>query len=488
MTLESTSGVCTTADGIQCATLPARRSTAALRALWRAVLPSVVGLALVSAVFWLIYPHWIYPVHAYTDVTVDYRYANAMVVGKHLYQTFHPEYPPLAVWLVTPPVFRIHDAVPRPRFRYPDRYSAKVAQHHLAVARRYHHQLFVVYETRFALEMYILAMITSIAVAVTARRAWRSRSRALLATVTFAVFLAALGPIVENRFDIAVALIAAIALLCMVRRWYVSSALLLGLGFALKLTPAVLLPLVLLLVGWHRKLLWAVLAFVVGAAGPFVPYLIATPGGVAQVFLYHARRPLEIESVTAVPVMIGHWLLQKPLTVGLSFGSWFISGPGTGAALTMSTPLVLMSVAVTSALLYRRRAALRAMPQKLPLATLALYLSFLCFDKVLSPQYILWLAPAAALLILDDLYFGLLMLAIAAFTQWEFPVLFAVIRRLHTDGLTVLVTRDLLLIVALGLALHRIWRLPVPGEDGLPAGAAGAAEEWTAAHQRRASA
>ncbi len=45
------------------------------------------------------------------------------------------------------------------------------------------------------------------------------------------------------------------------RRWLTAAAFVLGIGFALKLTPLALLPLVLLLAGRPRRWAWPLLAF-----------------------------------------------------------------------------------------------------------------------------------------------------------------------------------------------------------------------------------
>ena len=57
--------------------------------------------------------------------------------------------------------------------------------------------------------------------------------------------VAAVGAIVENRFDIAVALAITLAVLFLARKQVVLAAAVIGFGFALKLTPAVFLPLAL---------------------------------------------------------------------------------------------------------------------------------------------------------------------------------------------------------------------------------------------------
>ena len=66
----------------------------------------------------------------------------------------------------------------------------------------------------------------------------------LIAAAAFAACVLATGAIIGNRYDAAVALVLAVFLLLLAYELWTPAALVLGGGFALKLTPAILLPLV----------------------------------------------------------------------------------------------------------------------------------------------------------------------------------------------------------------------------------------------------
>ncbi len=88
------------------------------------------------------------------------------------------------------------------------------------------------------------------------------------------------------------------------------------------------------------------------------------------------------------------------------------------------------------------------------------------FGKVLSPQYLIWLLPLAALVLLDDLVVGLLALATVVLTQVEFPGMYWSLVYLGRPAIAVLVARNVLLMATFAATLVRLWRLP-PSPTGL---------------------
>ena len=136
---------------------------------------------------------------------------------------------------------------------------------------------------------------------------------------------------------------------------------------------------------------------------------------------------------------------------------------------SLATPLTILALGVVVALLWRGRTTLRNQPRTLALGVLALYLAFLCGDRVLSPQYLIWLIPAAVLVALDDPPLGLAVLVTTTLTQLEFPTLWTGIIVLRPVDLLCLCARNLCLAATFGLARRRLWRLP--GRAAKPAAA-----------------
>lgn len=403
----------------------------------------VLGLLLVTLVVALLFPHLWYAVHAMSDVWSDLRDATAVRVGEVPYRDFMFVYPPLALPLLLAPG------------------HTGDATTHLAAYQRW-----------FSVEMYVLTVASMAVVVLSAWLLWPGRqARARQAAVSFAAFVAATGALIENRFDVAVALVVALVLLALLRRWYIVAGLLVGAGFALKLAPLALLPLVLVLaldVG-RREAMRVVVAAALTAALPYLPFLAVSPGGVASSFGYHAARPVQIESVPAMPLLLWHAIAGSRISIDYTYGSHNVFGPGATMAAGVAEPLTLIAFGFTCWLLWRARAALRAapaaLPAALPTAALALLVAVTAFAKVLSPQYLIWLLPLGALLLLADWPLGSLALAATLLTQVEFPSLYTSLIHLETAGIVVTVVRDVLLLATFGLALGRLWRL---GSEGSP--------------------
>jgi hypothetical protein len=274
--------------------------------------------------------------------------------------------------------------------------------------------------------------------------------------------------VLVNRYDAAVALAVAAALALLAAGRPAAAAACLGAGFALKLAPAVLLPLPLLLAGDRRRAARAALAFAAAAALPFLAaLLVAGPERLAAPFAYHLARPLQLESVLATPALAGHLLLGTPLAVASAFGSQTLASGAGDLLARASGPLALLAAGAALALAWRRRDALRARPEAAPLAALALLLALLVSGKVLSPQYLAWLLPPAALVLPRFRAPGLAVVAALLLTHLEFPARYWAFVALRPDAVALVVARNAALAAAFALALLALWRLPAaPAHDG----------------------
>ncbi len=217
--------------------------------------------------------HVWYGLHDITDTSIYADYAARIASGLRPYVDFPVEYPPLAV----------------PLFLIPGHSSNIVA-----------------YSDWFNVEMFAMCAAAAAATAAAAARLWVTGRKAYLVAVTFAVCVLATGAIIGNRYDAAVAFVLAVFLLLLAYEKWTASALVLGIGFALKLTPAILLPLVFVLAVRRRTIAWSLVYFVLAAVLPFVPYMIHGLKGLEYPFTYQLHRPLQVESVLAAPLLLGH--------------------------------------------------------------------------------------------------------------------------------------------------------------------------------------
>ena len=395
----------------------------------------IIGLSVgltVAVICFMVYlfgvAHVWYGLHDISDTVIYADYANRIAHGLRPYIDFPVEYPPLAI----------------PLFMLPG-HSANV----------------IAYTDWFNVEMFVACAAAAAATAAAAARLWVTGRKAWLAAVAFPVCVLATGAIIGNRYDAAVALVLAVFLLLLAYELWTPAALVLGIGFALKLTPAILLPLVLVLAVRRRTIGWSIVYFGVAAVLPFVPFMIHGMKGLEYPFTYQLHRPLQVESVLAAPLLLGHVFNAIWVEIGTSYGSQFIAATGAQTLARISGFLELAALAVTYWLIWRRRATLRATPRLVPLAVLALILAFMTFGKVLSPQYFIWILPAIALVMPERRALGLVLLGALLLTQIEFPAEYwSFVLGLHTGAVLIVVGRDALLCVAFGLSIWHLWRLP----------------------------
>jgi hypothetical protein len=396
------------------------------------VVAAVAFTALVWAfLIWLLRPagSW-YHFFDVSDIqAVYFEYAKKIAEGLKPYRDFPVEYPPLAL-----PLFAL----------LPHANGGS-------------------YQNWFAAEMIVLSTAAAALTGAAAAALWRGLSRPLAAAGAYAVAVLAAGAITANRYDVAVALTLAACLLFLARRHTTGAGAVLGLGVALKLTPGMLLPLVLILAETRRKVLYALIAFLVFTVIPFLPF-VGRIHGLTNIVTYHAQRPLQIESVPGTPYLIAGALGKWGIGSGNSFGSQSIGGPGSAVVARLSVWVGLLLVAGVYVLIWHRRALLRAAPEYIAVAALACVLAFTVANKVLSPQFLCWTFPLVALVVVGRTTLmrvaGVLTLVAIALTQVEFPTLYWRMVAFEDGPVAVVVVRNAVLVAAAVVAALAVWRLP----------------------------
>lgn len=372
---------------------------------------------------------WTYGFFAVTDIGYYRAVAERLALGLRPYRDFPLEYPPLALVL-------------------------------LALPQR----LRVFYPNGFAAEMFLWGAATAVFVSLCSapNRSWAGR---LAAPLAYALGVVACGAVLANRYDVAVAFTISAALWALARRRHGAAAAMLGLGFALKLTPALLLPLVLVTA---RRRWSAAMAFGIAGAIPFLPFLGAPH--LIQAFLYHAHRPLQFESVLATPFLLAHLVGLAQVQIATTYGSQTVVAPGADLAAQVSGVLQVGALGLTYWVVSRRRALAR--PEDLALAALGVLLAFVTFGKVLSPQFLIWILPAAALTAVAHPIVAASCIAVLGLTQVEFPGLFRDLLELEPLAIGIVATRNAALVVTWGLSLGALWRLPAQVHTPPPISAA----------------
>jgi Glycosyltransferase family 87 len=202
--------------------------------------------------------------------------------------------------------------------------------------------------------------------------------------------------VILSRFDLwPVAFVAAALAALLSGRLRLGNGLL-GLGIAVKIFPAVLVPLGITY-AWRRqgRREALVCAGIVCAAvaAVFAPFVAIAPGGVWHSLTGQLTRPLQIESLGSALLIAAHHAWGYEITMASSHGSQNLVGHAPDVAATvLSVVQVVALLAVWAA--FARGPATR---ERLVLASGAAIAAFIGLSKVLSPQFLIWLIPVVPL-------------------------------------------------------------------------------------------
>jgi hypothetical protein len=315
------------------------------------------------------------------------------------------------------------------------------------------------------------------------RRGAAGRSTRLAAAWWWLAFLLLLGPVAVGRIDIFTVDLVIAGLLVVSTRPALAGVLL-ALATWVKVWPAAIVAAVVLAVRRRIRVATAALVTLVGVAAGA---LIAGAGWNAFSFITEQTgRGLQVEApVSSI------WLWAARLGNGsrvyydFDILTFQVTGPGSDAAAALMTPLLVVAVAavlVLAFLVVRSGATATAV---LPPLALALVMALIVFNKVGSPQFMVWLsAPIILGVVTQGRRF--FVPAVAAFvmaglTQIIYPIGYDWLLGLDPVLLTVLTVRNLLSVAMLALAVVMLWRARrprrtvatgVPAAAGLPNGSA----------------
>jgi uncharacterized membrane protein len=342
-----------------------------------------------------------------------------MLLNGHVpYRDFFMEYPPGALAVFLPP--------------------AAATSHH--------------YYAAFKALMALCGVVTLVLVAFLLVRLGASVGRLWTGVLLVAVSPVALGPISLNTYDAWPALLSVAALALLLIRRDVLAFAVLGLAFAAKVYPVVLVPAALVWT-WRtrgrRVAVSAFAAFIVVAVAIVLPFLILAPHGLVESFRSQAARGLQIESLGAqLLVAADHLGLYDVTVVHHTKGAvtYDLRGSLPHALGAVSSALQVVAVALVTWLYARGRDD----AYRLTVAFAAAVAGFLAFTRFFSPQYLVWLVPLVPLV--DSVAaWTLLAVALALDQVWFFH--YRSIRELGGRSWFVLV-RDLL-VVALFVVVLR---------------------------------
>lgn len=384
---------------------------------------AAAAAALVFLAAWVLTDRLLDDRYEIVDIPVYASYGNAIEDGEVPYRDFRPEYPPGALAAFAAPALLSEDA---------DGY-------------------------RSAFEWLLAAFgVASVLLAAVALRGLRaSRERAVLALALTAWFPLLLGSVVLTRFDLLPAALVAAALAALVHGRDRLGLAVLGAAVAVKLYPAVLVPVAVGYV-WRRRgrrkalLGLALCAGVVAAV--FLPFLVLAPDGVAYSIGRQLSRPLQLESLGAALYLAAHHLGGLDVEMRSGHGSQNLHATGTAVAAVL---LTLVQLAVLAWIWLRRPGT----AEELVRWSAAALVAFVALGKVLSPQFLIWLVPLVPLVAgRRGLHASALLGAALVLTQLWFPTRYWELARDPAPVPSGLVLARDLVLVALLVALVREMR------------------------------
>jgi Glycosyltransferase family 87 len=316
------------------------------------------------------------------------------------------------------------------------------------------------YATSFAVLMGVCGAACIVAAAFALRTVDAGAERTWAALLAIGLAPLALGSLFDTRFDLWPTLLAVGGLAALLRERPILSGALFGLGFAAKLWPAVLVPIAVAYL-WRRRgresALIHVAAFVGVAAACFVPFVILAPDGLRAMFADQLGRPLQVESLGAAVLMAAQHLGMRPLETINSHGGQALSGRGAGLAANLSSVLEVVTVVAVWIVFARRR---HPDAETVLLAAAAAVTALVAFDRVLSPQYLIWIVPFIPLVWGARGFYASLVLFVAlGLTQTWFPRHYWSLADDHAPPWAwYLLARDLALVAIAGLLLWGLSR------------------------------
>ncbi|MGI8846825.1 MAG: glycosyltransferase 87 family protein [Candidatus Dormibacteria bacterium] len=302
------------------------------------------------------------------------------------------------------------------------------------------HALHLIAPTRAAMG-HVLVVLTMALEAGSAILLWRGwgRSAALVFLITDSFLIDALC----TRIDMLSVLLAVLAVVLWKRRHRASAGVTLVAGVAAKLWPAALLPFLLSRSDRQARLLAGVAG--AGAVVTSVWLLLGRGArGIIDVLTFRGAHGWQIESVIGSVLR----LAENP-RIELEAGAHRFGEVPAGLS-----PLLLLAAAAVAVYAGIRSASLSAM-------WVAAVAAFLSASTLLSPQFIVWLLPAAGIAWAERERALVVIVAMVAAPTWILTFTYGELLGGNRGIEFLVVGRNLLLLAALAVALIRIRGSPL---------------------------
>ena len=366
----------------------------------------------------------------HTDVLLYFHYAERLMqAGDIPYRDIPLEYPPLSLlpfvapylaWPIRPPNFET-------------------------------------YAWLFTAQSAILSVATALTVGWIGHR--RSGTTGMYQAVAlYTVMVVVMVPILAWRFDPFPALLAVGGVALAIAGMPILAGVAIGLGFAAKVFPIVLLPVagIYFFAGGRWRLSAHLLLGFVAAVGlVWLPIAVMAPEALTTFAVRLGDRPIQIESVLGGLHLLANLLFGFGIEITRDFGSVNVHARGGSPGADFGGIATLAALAGVVGLIYLRFSEEARRTGSPPVsavieASAAVLLALILTNKIFSPQYMVWLLPFAALLRPRHAY---LVIAAVVLTMIIFPLNYERLIALEPAPVILLNVRNALLIILLALLL-----------------------------------
>jgi MFS family permease len=180
--------------------------------------------------------------------------------------------------------------------------------------------------------------------------------------------------------------------------------------------------------------------------------LVASPQGALDALRFQLERPVHIESLPAMALLALDGAGAGEAVATVSHRSDGLAHEASNALSAAGLAAMLGAVALAAALAYRLPGR-----RSLVIASLAAVTASAALGKVLSPQFVIWVAPLGALAFAWRMpVLAAAVLAALVLTQLEFPAHYFDVVEREPVALALVATRDLTLLGVLALALRSL--------------------------------
>lgn len=282
------------------------------------------------------------------------------------------------------------------------------------------------YQLAFSMTMLACLIAAALAALFIARRLGLSRVRTVIVVAVIALTPLLLGTLVQTRYDLVLSALLGWVLVAALHDRFKWAWALLAIATAVKLIPVLLVPALVL---WHRhrrsgrQALVGATGFAAVVAATFAPFFAIAPHATWRLFAYHLDRPPEVESLGSSVLNVTNLGFRRVQ----SYGSENLTGTWPDAFASLSTLLIVLSIAAVALWMWRAlRRGSGDVAGVLVAAVAASLVASVLLGKVISPQYMVWLLPAVLLVPGKWGRVAIVSMIVAMpLTQLVFPALFA---------------------------------------------------------------